>query len=166
VKEAAYTWVVAVAIDNFAFEVLFVVLKLFLNVRKLRVKLILLRISCLCQAAVLTCYRHRHTFRATAGGAPCLSITTITAIVLLINNDRSIPMTRVDEINAQIAKLEAEREEAMKAERANVLAKMKADIKLYGFKTTDFKGVLATRAKRGSKTGTAAKKTPAKKSPK
>lgn len=73
-------------------------------------------------------------------------------------------MTRVDEINAQIAKLEAERESAMKAERANVLAKMKADIKLYGFKTTDFKGVLATRKKRG--TGTAAKKTVAKKSAK
>ncbi len=58
-------------------------------------------------------------------------------------------MTRVDEINAQIAKLEAERESAMKAERANVLAKMKSDIKLYGFKTSDFKGVLLTRAKRG-----------------
>jgi hypothetical protein len=57
-------------------------------------------------------------------------------------------MSRVDEINAQIAKLEAERTSAMKAERANVLAKMKADIKLYGFKTTDFKGVLLTRAKR------------------
>ena len=73
-------------------------------------------------------------------------------------------MTRVDEINAQIAKLEAERESAMLAERANVLAKMKADIKLYGFKTTDFKGVLATRKKRG--TGTAAKKTAAKKTAK
>jgi hypothetical protein len=72
-------------------------------------------------------------------------------------------MTRVDEINVQIAKLEAERESAMLAERANVLAKMKADIKLYGFKTTDFKGVLATRAKRGSKTGTVVKKTVAKK---
>lgn len=70
-------------------------------------------------------------------------------------------MSRVDEINAQIAKLEAERTSAMNAERANVLAKMKADIKLYGFKTTDFKGVLATRKKRG--TGTAAKKTAAKK---
>lgn len=70
-------------------------------------------------------------------------------------------MTRVDEINAQIAKLEAERESAMLAERANVLAKMKADIKLYGFKTSDFKGVLATRKKRG--TGTAAKKAAAKK---
>jgi hypothetical protein len=65
-------------------------------------------------------------------------------------------MNRVDEINAQIAKLEAEREDAMLTEKANVLAKMKADIKLYGFKTSDFKGVLATRKKRG--TGTAAKK--------
>lgn len=70
-------------------------------------------------------------------------------------------MNRVDEINAQIAKLEAEREDAMLKEKANVLAKMKADIKLYGFKTTDFKGVLATRKKRG--TTTAAKKTVAKK---
>jgi hypothetical protein len=65
-------------------------------------------------------------------------------------------MSKVDEINAQIAKLQAERESVMLVERANVLAKMKADIKLYGFKTSDFKGVLATRKKRG--TGTAAKK--------
>ena len=70
-------------------------------------------------------------------------------------------MNRVDEINAQIAKLEAEREDAMLTEKANVLAKMKADIKLYGFKTSDFKGVLATRKKRG--TGLAAKKTMTKK---
>ena len=70
-------------------------------------------------------------------------------------------MTRVDEINAQIAKLEAERASAMNAERANVLAKMKADIKLYGFKTTDFKGVLLTRKKRS--TGTTAKKAATKK---
>ena len=73
-------------------------------------------------------------------------------------------MTRVDEINAQIAKLEAERESAMLAERANVLAKMKADIKLYGFKTSDFKGVLATRKKRG--TGMVAKKATARKTAK
>ena len=73
-------------------------------------------------------------------------------------------MNRVDEINAQIAKLEAEREDAMLTEKANVLAKMKADIKLYGFKTTDFKGVLATRKKRGA--GPAAKKTVAKKTAK
>ena len=68
-------------------------------------------------------------------------------------------MNRVDEINAQIAKLEAEREDAMLTEKANVLAKMKSDIKLYGFKTTDFKGVLVTRKKRG----TAAKKIATKK---
>ena len=73
-------------------------------------------------------------------------------------------MTRVDEINAQIAKLEAERTSAMNAERANVLAKMKADIKLYGFKTSDFKGILLTRKKRA--TGTVAKKTAAKKTAK
>jgi len=57
-------------------------------------------------------------------------------------------MTRVDEINAQIAKLEAQRKDVMLEERASVLAKMKTDIKLYGFKTTDFKGVLLTRKKR------------------
>jgi hypothetical protein len=69
-------------------------------------------------------------------------------------------MTRVDEINAQNVKLEAEREDAMMKERANVLAKMKADKKLYGFKTTDFKGVLATRKKNGTATKrVAAKKT-------
>ena len=52
----------------------------------------------------------------------------------------------------------------MLTEKANVLAKMKADIKLYGFKTSDFKGVLATRKKRA--TGVAAKKTVAKKTAK
>lgn len=74
---------------------------------------------------------------------------------------RSQTMTRVDEINAQIAKLEAERASAMNAERANVLAKMKADIKLYGFKTSDFKGILLTRKKRAI--STAAKKIAVKK---
>lgn len=73
-------------------------------------------------------------------------------------------MTRVDEINAQIAKLEAERVEAMKAERANVLSKMKEDIKLYGFKTSDFKGFLATRRKRSPNGTRATKKTAARKS--
>ena len=75
-------------------------------------------------------------------------------------------MTRVDEINVQIAELEAEREDAMLKERANVLAKMKADIKLYGFKTSDFKGVLATRAKRSPNGTRAAKKVAAKKAAK
>ena len=69
-------------------------------------------------------------------------------------------MSEVDKINEQIAALTAQRESVMLKERANVLAKMKADIKLYGFKTTDFKGVLATRKKRGTATKrVAAKKT-------
>lgn len=71
-------------------------------------------------------------------------------------------MNEVDKINEQIAALTAQREAAMLKEKANVLAKMKADIKLYGFKTSDFKGVLATRKKRG----TAAKKVATKKTTK
>ena len=70
-------------------------------------------------------------------------------------------MSEVDKINEQIAALTAQRESVMLKERANVLAKMKADIKLYGFKTSEFKGVLVTRKKRG--TGTVAKKAAAKK---
>lgn len=72
-------------------------------------------------------------------------------------------MNEVDKINEQIAALTAQREAAMLKEKANVLAKMKADIKLYGFKTSDFKGVLATRAKRSPNGTRAAKKTAAKK---
>ena len=73
-------------------------------------------------------------------------------------------MSEVDKINEEIAALTAKRENVMMKERANVLAKMKADIKLYGFKTSEFKGVLATRKKRG--TGTAAKKVATKKTAK
>ncbi len=69
-------------------------------------------------------------------------------------------MSRIDEIKAQQKKLADELESEMLKERANVLAKMKEDIKLFGFKTSDFKGVLATRKKRGTATKTtAAKKT-------
>jgi hypothetical protein len=57
-------------------------------------------------------------------------------------------MNEVDKLNAQIAELMAKRDSEIHKEKANVLAKMKADIKLYGFKTSDFKGILATRAKR------------------
>ena len=71
-------------------------------------------------------------------------------------------MSEVDKINEQIAQLTAQRESVMLKERANVLAKMKADIKLYGFKTSEFKGVLATRKKRAPN-GSVAKKTAAKK---
>jgi hypothetical protein len=66
-------------------------------------------------------------------------------------------MSRIEQIKAEQKKLANELESEMLKERANVLAKMKEDIKLFGFKTGDFKGVLATRNKR--KTGTAAKKT-------
>ena len=73
-------------------------------------------------------------------------------------------MSEVDKINEQIAQLTAQRESVMLKERANVLAKMKADIKLYGFKTSEFKGVLATRKKRSPNgTRTTAKKTASKK---
>ena len=70
-------------------------------------------------------------------------------------------MSRIEQIKAEQKKLADELEGEMLKERANVLAKMKEDIKLFGFKTSDFKGVLATRKKRG--TGTTAKKTVAKK---
>ena len=73
-------------------------------------------------------------------------------------------MSEVDKINEQIAQLTAQRESVMLKERANVLAKMKADIKLYGFKTSEFKGVLATRKKRSPNGTRAAKKTEPKKS--
>ncbi len=75
-------------------------------------------------------------------------------------------MNEVDKINEQIAQLTAQRDSAMLKEKANVLAKMKADIKLYGFKTSDFKGVLATRAKRSPNGTRAAKKAVAKKTTK
>lgn len=68
-------------------------------------------------------------------------------------------MSEVEKLNEQIAKLQAERDNAMLRERDDVLAKIKEQIKAYGFKTSDFKYVLATRKKRG----TAPKKTTAKK---
>ena len=53
-------------------------------------------------------------------------------------------MSRIEQIKAEQKKLADELESEMLKERANVLAKMKEDIKLFGFKTSDFKGVLAT----------------------
>ena len=61
-------------------------------------------------------------------------------------------MSRIEQIKAEQKKLADELETEMLKERANVLAKMKEDIKLFGFKTSDFKGVLATRRKRGTAT--------------
>jgi hypothetical protein len=61
-------------------------------------------------------------------------------------------MSRIEQIKAEQKKLADELESEMLKERANVLAKIKEDIKLFGFKTSDFKGVLATRKKRGAVT--------------
>ena len=61
-------------------------------------------------------------------------------------------MSRIEQIKAEQKQLADELESEMLKERANVLAKIKEDIKLFGFKTSDFKGVLATRKKRGTAT--------------
>ena len=68
-------------------------------------------------------------------------------------------MNRIEQIKAEQKKLADELESEMIKERANVLAKIKEDIKLFGFKTSDFKGVLATRKKRGTTTKKATTKT-------
>jgi hypothetical protein len=57
-------------------------------------------------------------------------------------------MTRIDELNAQIALLEQERANAINAERDGVLAAIKHQIKVYGFVKTDFKGALRVKRKR------------------
>lgn len=57
-------------------------------------------------------------------------------------------MSRVAELRARIAADEAELQQAMKLERSDALKRIRDEIKLYGFKTTDFKNVLKTRAKR------------------
>ena len=65
-------------------------------------------------------------------------------------------MSRIEQIKAEQKKLadELELESEMLKERANVLARIKEDIKLFGFKTSDFKGVLFTRKKGGTATKT------------
>ena len=75
-------------------------------------------------------------------------------------------MSRIEQIKAEQKKLADELEGEMLKERANVLAKMKEHIKLFGFKTSDFKGVLATRKKRGPNGTRVAKKVVAKKTAK
>ena len=73
-------------------------------------------------------------------------------------------MSRIEQIKAEQKKLADELDCEMLKESASVLATMKEDIQLFVFKTSDFKGVLATRKKRG--TTTAAKKSVAKKTAK
>lgn len=70
-------------------------------------------------------------------------------------------MSRIDEILAKQKALADELEMAKQEERDAVLKDIKEKIKLFNFKTTDFKGVLATRKKRSTATPkkTAAKRT-------
>lgn len=57
-------------------------------------------------------------------------------------------MKEVDKINTQIAQLTPQRESVMPKEKSNALVKIKDDIQLYEFKTSDFKEELITRKKR------------------
>ncbi len=61
-------------------------------------------------------------------------------------------MSRIDEILAKQKALADELEMAKQEERDAVLKDIKEKIKLFNFKTTDFKGVLSTRKKRGTST--------------
>jgi len=54
-------------------------------------------------------------------------------------------MSRVAELQARIKADQDELIEAVKLERADALKRIKADIKLYDFKATDFKGLLESR---------------------
>jgi hypothetical protein len=57
-------------------------------------------------------------------------------------------MSRIDDLLAKQKALADEIEIAKQEEREAVLKDIKEKIKLFNFKTTDFKGVLATRKKR------------------
>jgi len=59
-------------------------------------------------------------------------------------------MSRINEIRAQQEKLEEELKKAITEERETVLKDIKEKIKLFKFKTSDFKGVLATRKKKAA----------------
>jgi hypothetical protein len=54
-------------------------------------------------------------------------------------------MSRVAELQARIKADQDELIEAVKLERADALKRVKADIKLYGFKASDFKDLLESR---------------------
>ncbi len=57
-------------------------------------------------------------------------------------------MSRIDEILNKQKALAEELERAKLEERDVVLEELREKIRLFGFKTTDFKGVLATRRRR------------------
>ena len=81
-------------------------------------------------------------------------------------------MSRVAELQARIKADQDELLEAVKLERTDALKRIKADIKLYDFKATDFKGLLKSRVTQKqvdefvAKKATTAKKTVAKKTAK
>lgn len=54
-------------------------------------------------------------------------------------------MSRVAELQARIKADQDELIEAVKLERSDALNRIKAEIKLYDFRSTDFKGLLKTR---------------------
>lgn len=54
-------------------------------------------------------------------------------------------MSRIDDILAKQQQLATELEVAMKEERANVLKDIKAKIKMFDFKASDFKGMFQSR---------------------
>ncbi len=60
-------------------------------------------------------------------------------------------MSKVAELRARIAADTEALKQAIQDERASVLERVKEDIRTYGFKTSDFKGVLKTRKRRGKK---------------
>jgi hypothetical protein len=61
-------------------------------------------------------------------------------------------MSLIDQLLAQQKDIEKQLEVAKKQERDAVLKDIKEKIKFFGFKTSDFKGVLMTRKKRDTKT--------------
>uniref|UniRef100_UPI0040481E2B hypothetical protein n=1 Tax=Mariniflexile sp. TaxID=1979402 RepID=UPI0040481E2B len=81
-------------------------------------------------------------------------------------------ISRVAELQARIKADQDEPGEAVKLERADALKRIKADIKLYDFKATDFKGLLKSRVTQKqvdeflAKKAVDAKKTAAKKTTK
>ncbi len=81
-------------------------------------------------------------------------------------------MGRIDEILAKQAKLATELEAAVKEERETVLQDIKAKIKMFDFKASEFKGLLKSRISKKqvdeflAKKATVATKTLAAKKPK
>lgn len=75
-------------------------------------------------------------------------------------------MSKVAEIKARIAADQEALKDAIKGEKTEALKRIRQEIKDFGFKTSDFKGVLATRAKRSPNGTRAAKNVAAKKTSK